>query len=136
PHRSAPGRTPSRGAAAVPAGLLDQLPLEQVRAVVAHELGHVRNRDILVCSIAAMVAAAIAAIANILQFSLLFGGQDDEDGGPLAWLGILAAIIVAPIAATLLQLGVSRQRGYLAHPTGAPLLGEGRPVRPPLDGRP
>jgi heat shock protein HtpX len=95
---------------------------------VAHELGHVRNRDILVSSIAAMVAASIAAIANILQFSLLFGGQDDEDGGPLAWLGILAAIIVAPIAATLLQLGVSRQREYLADATGAQLLGEGRPL--------
>jgi heat shock protein HtpX len=133
PNAFATGRNPRHAAVAVTAGLLDQLPLEQVRAVVAHELGHVRNRDILVCSIAAMVAAAIAAIANILQFSLLFGGQDDEDGGPLAWLGILAAIIVAPIAATLLQLGVSRQREYLADATGAQLLGEGRPLADALE---
>jgi heat shock protein HtpX len=118
---------------AVTAGLLDKLPPEQVRAVVAHELGHVRNRDILVSSIAAMVAAAIAAIANILQFSLLFGGQDDEDGRPLAWLGVLAAIIVAPIAAMLLQLGVSRQREYLADARAAELLDEGRPLADALE---
>src|SRR5512132_751737 len=110
PNAFATGRNPSHAAVAVTAGLLVHLPLEQVRAVLAHELAHVRNRDILVSSIAAMVAAAISAIANILQFSFLFGGHDDEEGGPLAWIGMLVAIIVAPIAAMLLQLGVSRQR--------------------------
>ncbi len=133
PNAFATGRNPRHAAVAVTAGLLNQLPLEQVRAVVAHELGHVRNRDILVSSIAAMVAAAISAIANVLQFSFLFGGQDDEEGGPLAWLGILAAIIVAPIAAALLQLGVSRQREYLADATAAQLLGEGRPLADALE---
>lgn len=133
PNAFATGRNPRHAAIAVTSGLLTQLPLEQVRAVVAHELGHVRNRDILVSSIAAMVAAAISAIANILQFSVLFGGQDDEDGGPLAWLGVLVAIIVAPIAAMLLQLGVSRQREYLADASAAQLLGEGRPLADALE---
>jgi heat shock protein HtpX len=125
PNAFATGRNPRHSAVAVTTGLRTRLPLPQLRAVLAHELAHVRNRDILVSSIAAMIAGAIAAIANVLQFSFLFGGQDEDDGGPLAWLGLLAAIIVAPIAAALLQLGVSRQREYLADATAAQLLGEG-----------
>jgi heat shock protein HtpX len=125
PNAFATGRNPRHSAVAITTGLRTRLPLSQLRAVLAHELAHVRNRDILVSSIAAMIAGAIAAIANILQFSFLFGGQDEDDGGPLAWLGLLAAIIVAPIAAALLQLGVSRQREYLADATAAQLLGEG-----------
>ena len=132
PNAFATGRNPTHAAVAVTAGLLGQLPREQVRAVLAHELGHVRNRDILVSSIAAVIAGAIAAIANVLQFSLFFGG-DDEDGGPLGWLGTIAAIVVAPIAATLLQLGVSRQREYLADATAARILGEGRPLADALE---
>ena len=123
PNAFATGRNPAHSAVAVTTGLLAGLPRDQVRAVIAHELAHVRNRDILVSSIAAVIAAAIAAIANVLQLSFLFG--DDEDAGPLGWLGTLAAIIVAPIAATLLQLGVSRQREFLADTTAARLLGEG-----------
>jgi heat shock protein HtpX len=124
PNAFATGRNPANSAVAVTSGLLAHLPRDQVRAVLAHELAHVRNRDILVSSIAAMIAAAIAAIANVIQFSFLFGGHD-EDSGPLPWLGTLAAIIVAPIAAMLLQLGVSRQREYLADATAARLLGDG-----------
>ena len=132
PNAFATGRSPARSAVAVTAGLLEQLPLEQIRAVLAHELAHIRNRDVLVMSIAAMVAGAIAAIANILQFSLLFGG-DDEDGGPLGWLGTIAAILVMPVAALLLQLAISRQREYLADATAAQLLGEGRPLAEALE---
>ena len=133
PNAFATGRNPEHAAVAVTQGLVTQLPVEQVRGVLAHELAHVRNRDILVSSIAAMIAGAISAIANILQFSFLFGGGDDEDSGPLAWLGILAAIIIGPIAAALLQLAVSRQREYLADATAARLLGEGRPLADALE---
>jgi heat shock protein HtpX len=123
PNAFATGRNPAHSAVAVTTGLLAGLPRDQVRAVVAHELAHVRNRDILVSSIAAVISAAVGAIANVLQLSFLFG--DDEDSGPLGWIGALAAVIVAPIAAALLQLGVSRQREYLADATAARLLGEG-----------
>jgi heat shock protein HtpX len=95
--------------------------------VLAHEVAHIANRDILVMTIAAMIGAAIAAIANILQFSMFFGG-DDEDSSPLGIIGMLAAIIVAPLAATILQLAVSRQREYLADASAAQYLGEGKPL--------
>ena len=100
--------------------------------MIAHEFAHVKNRDILVSSIAAMVAGSIAAIANILQFSLLFGGGDDEDS-PLGFVGTLAAIIVAPIAATLLQLGVSRQREYLADATARRCSAPAKPLADALE---
>jgi heat shock protein HtpX len=87
PNAFATGRNPKHAAVAVTDGLLQQLPAEQVKGVLAHEFAHIKNRDILVSSIAAMVAGAIAAIANILQFSLIFGG-DDEDSGPLGWIGL------------------------------------------------
>jgi heat shock protein HtpX len=131
PNAFATGRNPKHSAVAVTEGLLRHMPIEQVRAVLAHEFAHIRNRDILVSSIAAMIAASIAAIANILQFSLLFGGDDDEN--PLGFVGALAAMIVAPIAAMLLQLAVSRQREYLADATAARFLGEGRPLADALE---
>ena len=132
PNAFATGRNPQHAAVAVTQGLLQHLPPEQVRGVLAHEFAHVKNRDILVSSIAAMVAGAISAIANILQFSLLFGG-DDEDSGPLGLIGTLATIILAPLAAALLQLAVSRQREYLADATGAQLLGRAEPLASALE---
>ena len=132
PNAFATGRNPQHAAVAVTQGLLQHLPPDQVRGVLAHEFAHIKNRDILVSSIAAMVAGAIAAIANVLQFSLLFGG-DDEDSGPLGLIGTLATIILAPLAATLIQLAVSRQREYLADATGAQLLGRGEPLANALE---
>ena len=132
PNAFATGRNPEHAAVAVTDGLLQQLPAEQVESVLAHEFGHIKNRDILVSSIAAMVAGAIAAIANLLQFSLLFGGEE-EDTGPLGWIGLIGTIIIAPLAATLLQLAVSRQREYLADATGADLLGRASPLADALE---
>jgi len=88
---------------------------------------------ILVSSIAATVAGAIAAIAEVFQWSLIFGGSEDEDAGPLGWIGLLATLIIAPIAASLLQLAVSRQREYLADATGAQLLGRPKPLANALE---
>ena len=126
PNAFATGRNPKTSAVAVTEGLLRHMPPEQVRGVLAHEFAHIKNRDVLVQTIAAMIGAAIAAIANFLQFSFLFGGEDDES--PLGFIGVIAAIIVAPLAAMLLQLAVSRQREYLADATAAGFLGEGRPL--------
>jgi heat shock protein HtpX len=127
PNAFATGRSPKKAAVAVTEGLLRYLPREQVKAVLAHEMAHVANRDILVTTIAAMIGAAIAAIANILQFSMFFGG-DDDDNNPLGILGVLVAVVVAPLAAMILQLAVSRQREYLADATAAQYMGEGRPL--------
>jgi heat shock protein HtpX len=132
PNAFATGRNPKHAAVAVTEGLLQLLPPDEVRGVLAHEFAHIKNRDILISSIAAMVSGAIAAIANVLQFSLLFGG-DDEDSGALGLVGTLATIIIAPLAATLLQLAVSRQREYLADATGAQLLGRGAPLANALE---
>jgi heat shock protein HtpX len=131
PNAFATGRNPQNAAVAVTDGLLRHLPPAQVRGVLAHEFGHIKNRDILVSSIAAMVAGAISAIASILQFSLLFGG-DDEDS-PLGLIGTIATIVFAPLAAMLLQLAVSRQREYLADATGAQLLGRAAPLADALE---
>ena len=127
PNAFATGRDPQHAAVAVTEGLLHQLPTEEVSGVLAHEFAHISNRDMLVSSIAAMVAGAISAIASVLQFSMLFGGSDEDDS-PLGLIGTLAAIIIAPIAAMLLQLGISRQREYLADATGAQLLGHAAPL--------
>ncbi|MGE5689097.1 MAG: M48 family metalloprotease [Pseudomonadota bacterium] len=132
PNAFATGRSPKHAAIAVTEGLLRHLPQEQVRGVLAHEMAHIANRDVLVQTIAAMIGAAIAAIANILQFSLLFGGSD-EDSGPAGIVGALAAIIFAPMAAMILQLAVSRQREYLADATAASYIGEGEPLARALE---
>ncbi|HUO69472.1 MAG TPA: M48 family metalloprotease [Solirubrobacteraceae bacterium] len=132
PNAFATGRNPQHAAVSVTEGLLEQLPADQVRGVLAHEFAHIKNHDILISSIAAMVAGAISAIATVLQFSMLFGGSDEEDS-PLGLIGTLGAIIVAPIAAMLLQLAVSRQREYLADATGAQLLGRATPLADALE---
>ena len=132
PNAFATGRNPQHAAVAVTEGLLRHLAPDQVKGVLAHEFGHIKNRDILVSSIAAMVAGAISAIASILQFQMLFGGSD-EDNGPLGLVGALATVVLAPLGATLLQLGVSRQREYLADATGAQLLGRAAPLADALE---
>jgi heat shock protein HtpX len=130
PNAFATGRNPAHAAVAVTEGLLTDLPLDQIRGVLAHELAHIKNRDILVSSLAATIAGAISAVASVLQLSFLFG---DEEESPLGILGALAATLLAPLGATLLQLGVSRQREYLADATAAQLLGTGAPLAEALE---
>jgi len=111
PNAFATGRNPSHAAVAVTAGILDLMDDEELEGVLAHELGHVRNRDILISSIAATLAGAITMLA---RFEFWFGGRDDRDRG-----GGILTLILAPIAAMLIQLAVSRAREYQADATGA-----------------
>jgi heat shock protein HtpX len=129
PNAFATGRNPKHAVVAVTEGLLHHLPSDQVRGVLAHEFAHIKNRDILVASIAAMIAGAI----SMLQYMLFFGAYGDDDDSPLGAIGAIVALIVGPIAATLLQLAVSRQREYLADATAARVLGEGRPLAEALE---
>ncbi len=131
PNAFATGRNPRHAAVAVTEGLLRHMPENQVRGVLAHEFAHIKNRDILVSSIAAALGAIITGIAYALQFGMLFGGEDDD--GPLGIVGALAMIILAPLAATILQLAVSRQREYLADASGASYLGDPNPLADALE---
>jgi heat shock protein HtpX len=127
PNAFATGRNPKNAAIAVTAGIRRLMPAYQLEGVLAHEFAHIKNRDILVQSVAAMIAGAISGIAQFLSFSFLFGGGDDEDN-PLGIVGALATIVLAPLAAMLLQLSISRQREYLADATGAKILGAPDPL--------
>jgi heat shock protein HtpX len=131
PNAFATGRNPEHAAVAVTQGLLRHLSRDQVRGVLAHEFSHIKNRDILVSSIAAMIAGAISAIGNIFFFMGFLGGDDDDN--PLGAIGGLLLILIAPIAASLLQLAVSRQREYLADATAARKLGTGEPLAEALE---
>ena len=128
PNAFATGRNPDHAAVAVTSGLLDLLDEREVRGVLAHELAHVKNRDILISTIAATVAGAISALANMAQFMLLFGaapgGDDEEGGGPLGIVGIILVMILAPIAASLIQMAISRAREYGADKGGAEIGGD------------
>lgn len=118
----ATGRNPEKGVVAVTTGLLRTLDERGIRGVVAHEIAHIQNRDILVASVAAAIAAAVSLIGNVVQWGAMFGGQREEDEGSGA--GGLVMAFVAPIAATMVQLGISRSREYLADETAAHLTGD------------
>lgn len=120
PNAFATGRNPEHAAVAITTGLLDMLTPEEVAGVLGHELTHVKHRDTLISTIAACMASAIAMVANILQFTAIFGSRDREDNNPLA---ALAMIILAPLAASLIQMAISRSREYLADEGGAQLCG-------------
>ncbi len=130
PNAFATGRSPRHAAVAVNQGMLPpNFSWDELRGVLAHELGHVANRDILVGSVAAALAVGITYLAQMLQFAALFGGfgrsDDDERQNPIA---LLATIILAPLAAMLLQMALSRGREYGADRYGARLVGDGEPL--------
>jgi heat shock protein HtpX len=124
PNAFATGRDPQHSAVAVTAGLVRMLPRDELAGVIAHELAHIKNRDILISSIAATMGGAISMIANIFQMQAIFGGHRDDDGEGGSPLGALAAMIIAPIAAFLIQMAVSRTREYAADRTGAEITGQ------------
>ena len=119
PNAFATGRNPAHAAVAVTTGLMHALDRSELEGVIAHELGHIKNRDILIGSIAAVMAGAISYLAN---FALFFGGSRDEEGGGNMITTILM-MILAPMAAMLIQMAISRGREYLADATGAEICG-------------
>jgi heat shock protein HtpX len=135
PNAFATGRNPSHAAVAVTAGLLELMDDEELEGVVAHELGHVRNRDILIGSLAATIAGAITMLASMARWAAIFGGfggRDDREGGGSA-LSLLFMAILAPIAAVVIQMAVSRSREYAADATGARFAGHPEGLARALD---
>jgi heat shock protein HtpX len=131
PNAFATGRNPEHAVVAVTDGILRLLSPAELEGVLAHELGHVKNRDILVSSIAATLGGAIMMLANMARWGAMFGGfgsRDERDEGGGGILGLLAMTLLAPLAAMLIQMAVSRSREYGADITGAQLVGDPEPL--------
>jgi heat shock protein HtpX len=124
PNAFATGRNPQHAAVAVTTGILRILSEEELTGVMAHELSHVTHRDILISTVAATIAGAISYLAQMLQWAMIFGGGDREERHPLSFVAEIAVMILAPIAATLIHLAVSRSREYDADLGGAQLCGQ------------
>ena len=121
PNAFATGRDPQRGVVAVTQGLLQMMNYDEVKGVIAHELAHIKNRDTLIMAVAATIAGAISALAHMFYYAtIFFGNRDDRGGNPLA---ALALVIIAPIAAMIVQLAISRAREYEADKVGAEIAG-------------
>jgi heat shock protein HtpX len=132
PNAFATGRGPNRAVVAVTQGLLRILDEDELRGVLAHEMSHVKNRDILIGSVAAALAMGITFIARMAMWGAMFGGGgDNRDGGNI--FGVLAMAILAPIAAMLIQMAISRSREFEADRHGAELLGDGEPLARALE---
>ncbi len=127
PNAFATGRDPNHAVVAATRGIMSILTRDELAGVLAHELGHVRNRDILIASVAATIAGAISMLANMAQWAMIFGGfgrsNDDEEGAG-GLVGGLLTIILAPLIATIIQLAISRSREYQADATGASIHGD------------
>jgi heat shock protein HtpX len=128
PNAFATGRNPHHASVAVTQGLLELMNDDELEGVIAHELSHVRNYDILISSIAATIAGAITYLASMGRWAMIFGGwgggRDDEREGSGGGIAAILMLILAPLAALLLQLGISRQREYSADATGARIVGQ------------
>jgi heat shock protein HtpX len=121
PNAFATGRSPSRSAVAVSTGLFEVLSENEVAGVVAHELAHIKHRDTLTMTVAATIGGAISMLAQYLQFGLIFGGGRDRSA--VGWIGALAAMLIAPFAAMLVQMAISRSREYGADRLGGLICG-------------
>ena len=124
PNAFATGRNPEHAVVAVTEGLLKIMDRSEVTGVLAHELAHVKNRDILIGSIAATMAGAIMMLATMARWSAIFGGgSNDDEGGGAGFIGLIVMSIIAPMAAMVIQMAISRSREYLADATGAEFAG-------------
>ncbi len=119
PNAFATGRDPNHAAVAVTTSILDVLTKEELKGVLAHELGHIKNRDILIATIAATIGGAISMLAELAFWSNLFGSNDEEEGGIGDIIGSILLFILAPIAAMIIQMAISRYREFAADKTGA-----------------
>jgi heat shock protein HtpX len=123
PNAFATGRDPAHAAVAVTEGIMRTLDAEELHGVLAHELAHIKNRDILISSVAAMLAGALTQLAQIAQLGALFGPRDGDDEGGSSMLATVGLMVVAPVAASLVQMAVSRSREYEADRTAGLLTG-------------
>jgi heat shock protein HtpX len=124
PNAFATGRNPKHAAVAVTTGILRLLSRDELRGVIAHELAHVKHRDILVATVAATIAGAISMLANMAQWAMIFGGgRSSNDEGGSHPIAALAMIIIAPIAALMIQMAISRSREFMADEGGAKMAG-------------
>ncbi|MFA6355510.1 MAG: zinc metalloprotease HtpX [Candidatus Omnitrophota bacterium] len=126
PNAFATGRDPSHAAVAVTEGIMKLLSDDELEGVIAHELSHVKNRDTLIMTLVATVAGAIYMLSDMARWAMIFGGRSDDDRNGSSAVSALVIVIVAPIAATLIQLAISRSREYMADDSGADI--SGRPL--------
>ena len=131
PNAFATGRNPNNAAVCITAGLTQAMGWDEIRGVLAHELAHIRNRDILIGSVAAAIGMAVTFVAHMAMWGAMFaGGRGDRHGNPL---GQLALAILAPIAAAMIQAAISRSREFQADASAAKLIGDGRPLARALE---
>ena len=121
PNAFATGRDPAHGAVAVTTGIMQRLTREELAGVLAHELAHIKNRDTLIMTVTATIAGAISMLAN---FAMFFGSSSDQRNNPLGIIGTIALVILAPMAAMLVQMAISRSREYEADRVGAEIAGQ------------
>lgn len=137
PNAFATGRSPEKGAVAVTTGIMGILNRDELAGVIAHELAHIKHRDTLISSVAATIGGAITMIAEMAMWGMMFGGfggsNDEEDNGMGGLVGGLLMMILAPIAATLIQMAISRAREFSADAGGAEILGDPEPLASALE---
>jgi heat shock protein HtpX len=132
PNAFATGRNPAHAVVCVTQGIREVLAPDELKGVLAHEMAHVKHRDILIGSVAAAVAMGITFLARMLMWGAMFGGGDDDDN-PIGIVGVIAMVILAPLAAALIQMAISRSREYEADAGGARMLGTGEPLARALE---